>query len=257
MPLPAESRRMIRAWPPILTLGGMLLLTIFVRAILLYSFSILAVRLMGKRQIGQLQPYELVAAILIADLVAEPMSGAETPLLYGIVPVSALVLMHSVFGLLGMKSPAFRRLLNGSARVLIREGNIQYGELKQVCMPVSDLMEIIRAAGILNIADVETAVLETNGVLSVFPRGGERPVTLESMRLAAPEADLPHVLISDGKYRESELRRAGVSREALDAFLGPGGPVLLCVLDSRGTLFWQRSGENELAHRAAFPGVKP
>ena len=242
MPLPAESRRMIRAWPPILTLGGMLLLTIFVRAILLYSFSILAVRLMGKRQIGQLQPYELVAAILIADLVAEPMSGAETPLLYGIVPVSALVLMHSVFGLLGMKSPAFRRLLNGSARVLIREGNIQYGELKQVCMPVSDLMEIIRAAGILNIADVETAVLETNGVLSVFPRGGERPVTLESMRLAAQEADLPHVLISDGKYRESEMGRAGVSREALDAFLGPGGPVLLCVLDSRGTLFWQRSG---------------
>ena len=77
------------------------------------------------------------------------------------------------------------------------------------------------------------------------------------MQINAPEEDLPHVLISDGKYRESELRRAGVSREALDAFLGPGGPVLLCVLDSRGTLFWQRSGEIELAHRAAFPGVRP
>lgn len=233
------------------------MLTIFIRAILLYGYSILAVRLMGKRQIGQLQPYELVAAILIADLVAEPMSGAETPLLYGIVPVSALVLMHSVFGLLGMKSPAFRRLLNGSARVLIREGNIQYGELKQVCMPVSDLMEIIRAAGILNIADVETAVLETNGVLSVFPRGGERPVTQGDLRIASPEEELPHVLISDGQYRENELRRAGISRKELDDFLGAGAPVLLCVLDSRGTLFWQRTGEGETARRAAFPEARP
>lgn len=233
------------------------MLIIFIRAILLYSFSILAVRLMGKRQIGQLQPYELVAAILIADLVAEPMSGAETPLLYGIVPVCALVLMHSLFGLLGMKSPAFRRLLNGSARVLIREGSIQYAELKQVCMPVSDLMEVVRAAGILNIADVETAVLETNGVLSVFPRGDQRPVTLGDMGLSAPEEGLPHVLISDGVYRQDELRRAGVTQAELDAFLGAEGPVLLCVLDSRGTLFWQRSGEGEIAQRAAFREVKP
>ena len=233
------------------------MLIIFIRAILLYSFSILAVRLMGKRQIGQLQPYELVAAILIADLVAEPMSGAETPLLYGIVPVCALVLMHSLFGLLGMKSPAFRRLLNGSARVLIREGSIQYAELKQVCMPVSDLMEVVRAAGILNIADVETAVLETNGVLSVFPRGAQRPVTLGDMGLSAPEEGLPHVLISDGVYRQDELRRAGVTQAELDAFLGAEGPVLLCVLDSRGTLFWQRSGEGEIAQRAAFREVKP
>lgn len=233
------------------------MLTIFIRAILLYSYSILAVRLMGKRQIGQLQPYELVAAILIADLVAEPMSGAETPLLYGIVPVSALVLMHSLFGLLGMKSPAFRRLLNGSARVLIREGSIQYDELRRVCMPVSDLMEVVRAAGVLNIADVETAVLETNGVLSVFPKGAQRPVSLGDMGLSAPEEGMPHVLIADGVYRQDELRRAGITQAQLDAFMGEQGTVLLCVLDSRGVLFWQRSGECEIAHRAAFREVKP
>ena len=233
------------------------MLTIFIRAILLYSFSIFAVRVMGKRQIGQLQPYELVAAILIADLVAEPMSGAETPLLYGLVPVSALVLMHSLFGLLGMKSPAFRRLLNGSARVLIREGNIQYEELRQVCMPVSDLMEVVRAAGVLNIADVETAVLETNGVLSVFPRGGERPVTLKAMQINAPEENLPHVLISDGEYRAKELKQVGITRQQLDDFMKAKKPVLLCVLDTAGMLFWQCAGEGETAHRAAYPGLKP
>lgn len=236
------------------------MLTIFFRAILLYSLSVLAVRIMGKREIGQLQPYELVAAILIADLVAEPMSGAETPLLYGVIPICALVLMHSVFGLLGMKSSAFRRLLNGSARVLIRQGSIQYGELRRVCMPVSDLMQVIRSAGILNVADVETAVLETNGAVSVFPRGGERPVTLSDMGLTPPEDDLPHVLISDGCCRDSELRRAGITREQLDTFLRgqgvkPGDRVLLCVLDGKGGLFWQLCGEAQTARRAAWKGA--
>ena len=237
------------------------MLTIFVRAILLYGLSVLAVRLMGKREIGQLQPYELVAAILIADLVAEPMSGAETPLLYGVIPVCALVLMHSLFGLLGMKSPGFRRLLNGSARVLVEDGSIRYDELRHVCLTVSDLMEVVRTAGILNIADVQTAVLETNGTVSVFPRGGQRPVTLGDMGLTPPEEEMPHVLISDGMYRENEMRQAGVEREKLDAFLRAHGVdaderVLLCVLDGQGRLFWQLCGEGQQARRADWKGGK-
>ena len=235
------------------------MLTIFSRAILLYSFSVFSVRVMGKRQIGQLQPYELVAAILIADLVAEPMSGSETPLLYGIVPVAALVLMHSLFGVLGMKSPAFRRLLNGSARVLIRDGCIQYEELRRVCMPVSDLMETVRAAGVLNVADVQTAVLETNGALSVFPKAAQRPATAAEQGIAPPEEALPRVLISDGQYRLRELRSAGISREKLDAFLKAQGMknedrVLLCLLDSDNTLCWQLCGENQPARRAQWKG---
>ena len=99
------------------------MLTIFFRAVILYTVSVAAVRLMGKRQIGQLQPYELVLAILIADLAAGPMSGAETPLAYGLVPIAALVIMHSAASLLGMKSPPFRRLLNGTARVLVLSGS--------------------------------------------------------------------------------------------------------------------------------------
>ncbi|MBQ9196291.1 MAG: DUF421 domain-containing protein [Clostridia bacterium] len=237
------------------------MLTIFVRAILLYGFSVFAMRVMGKRQIGQLQPYELVSAILIADLVSEPMSGAETPLLYGIVPVLALLLMHSVFGLLGMKSPGFRRLLNGSAKVLIREGSIQYEALRQVCMPVSDLMETVRAAGVLSVGDVETAVLETNGVLSVFPRSSERPPTAKELGLSPQEEGLPHVLISDGIYREDELRRFGISREALDRFLanhglGPDKRVLLCSLDSKNTVYVQQSGPEQKSRRIQWKGEK-
>lgn len=233
------------------------LLTIFCRAILLYCFSVAAMRVMGKRQIGQLQPYELVSAILIADLVSEPMSGAETPLLYGIVPVLALVLMHSLFGLLGMKSPGFRRLINGSARVLIRDGSIQYDTLRQVCMPISDLMETVRASGILSIGDVETAVLETNGTLSVFPRAEARPASAGEQGISAPEEALPLVLISDGELRRSELDGAGIDEQALLRFLrgqkiARPEQVLLCALDSKGTVFLQLRGKDQKARRVPW-----
>ncbi len=230
------------------------MLTIFFRAVILYGVSVFAVRLMGKRQIGQLQPYELVAAILIADLAAGPMSGAETPLLYGVVPIAALVLIHSAVGLLGMKSPGFRRMLNGSARILVLNGSIQYAELKRVCLPVSDLLEVIRANGIMNISEVGTAVLETNGALSVFPRAQERPVTPKDLQLRIEEETMPSVLIADGVYREDEIAQAGLSREQLDAFLRQQGVkekerVLLCSLDGKGEIFLQLCREGAQAQR--------
>lgn len=229
------------------------MLTIFFRAMILYAVSVIAVRMMGKRQIGQLQPYELVAAMLIADLAAGPMSGAETPLLFGVVPIAALVLLHSAAGMLGMKSPGFRRLLNGSSRVLVQDGNIQYDELKRVCLPVSDLLEMVRESGIMSIGDVATAVLETNGTLSVFPRAEARPVTLKDMQLQAEEETIPVVLISDGKYREKEIAQAGLTREQLDQFLKKHGTgdarVLLCSLDGQGQVFLQLCCEGDIARR--------
>ena len=215
------------------------MLTIFFRAVILYTVSVAAVRLMGKRQIGQLQPYELVLAILIADLAAGPMSGAETPLAYGLVPIAALVIMHSAASLLGMKSPPFRRLLNGTARVLILNGSIQYDELKRVCMTVSDLLEAVRANGVMNIHEVGTAVLETNGTLSVFPLSAKRAVSPEDMNLTVPPDDPASVLIADGERREQTIAQAGLSDRQVADFLhaqGVGDPrsVLLLALDKLG-----------------------
>lgn len=235
------------------------MLTIFLRAVILYAVSVLGIRLMGKRQIGQLQPYELVAAILIADLAAGPMAGAETPLLYGIIPIAALVLLHSAVSLIGMKSPAFRKLLNGSARVLVKNGDIQYDELKRVCLTVSDLMEDIRANGVMSISEVGTAVLETNGALSVYPLAKFRPVATGDMRLNVPEDTLPVVLISDGQYRFDALKSAGLTREKLDQTLranglGEGRRVLLCCLDGAGVLFVQAAEDGARAKRICLPG---
>jgi len=230
------------------------MLTIFLRAILLYGISICAIRLMGKRQIGQLQPYELVAAILIADLAAGPIAGSETPLLYGVVPILALMLMHSTFSMLGMKIPAFRKLLNGSACILIENGTIRYKELARVCLTVSDLLEDIRENGVLSISDVQTAVLETNGTLSVFQRAASRPLSPQDMNITPQEEALPAVLIADGDVRQSALEQTGISLSQLQSQLKSWGfssekDVLLCCFDAPDQLFIQGYAENQTAIR--------
>ena len=231
------------------------MLTIFLRAILLYGISIWAIRMMGKRQIGQLQPYELVAAILIADLAAGPIAGSETPLLYGIVPIAALMLMHSAFSILGMKIPAFRKLLNGSACVLIENGQIQYKELSRVCLTVSDLLEDIRENGVLSISDVQTAVLETNGTLSVFPRATARPVTPQDLQLSPQEESLPIILIADGDLRQDAFTEAGIPftqmQKQLKKWQFPDeSHVLLCCFDAPDQLFVQGYDEKHPPIRA-------
>ena len=220
------------------------MLTIFLRAVLLYGISIFALRMMGKRQIGQLQPYELVAALLVADLAAGPIAGSETPLLYGIIPIAALMLVHSFLSLLGLKFPAFRKLINGSACILIENGQIKYKELSRVCLTVSDLLEDIRENGILSISDVQTAVLETNGTLSVFPRAAARPLTPKDMNVTPEEESLPITLIADGDIRQSALRDCGISPENLRKQLRhwqfpDESHVLLCCFDPPDGIFVQ------------------
>jgi len=220
------------------------MLTIFFRAVILYGISVWAIRMMGKRQIGQLQPYELVAALLVADLAAGPIAGSETPLLYGIIPIAALMLMHSFISILGLKFPAFRRIVNGSSCILIENGCIRYSELSRVCLTVSDLLEDIRENGVLSISDVQTAVLETNGTLSVFPRAAARPLTPKDMQLSPEEESLSVILIADGKVRPDALAQMGISLPKLRKQLSQWHfrdetQVLLCCFDAPDRLFVQ------------------
>ena len=220
------------------------MLTIFLRAVLLYGLSIFAIRMMGKRQIGQLQPYELVAALLVADLAAGPIAGSETPLLYGIVPIAALMLVHSFLSLLGLKFPSIRKLINGSACILIENGQIKYKELSRVCLTVSDLLEDIRENGILSISDVQTAILETNGTLSVFPCAAARQLTPKDMNMTPQEESLPITLIADGDIRQSALCDCGISLENLQKQLRhwqfpDERHVLLCCFDPPDGVFVQ------------------
>ncbi len=224
------------------------MLTVFIRTILLYGVSVLAVRLMGKRQVGQLQPYEFVLALMIAELAAAPMEDIGTPLLYGIVPILGMMILHGLAALLSAKFTPVRLLLSGGPSVIIRRGAIQYQEMQRLCYTTSDLLEELRAQGYLNIADVYTAILETNGKLSVFPRGQKRPATPEDLRLAPADEGIPVTLVLDGKIQGEHLKKCGLQegwlkKQLLKAGISDARALLLASLDSQGRLFIQEKSE--------------
>ena len=226
------------------------MLTVFIRSVLLVCLAVCALRLMGKRQVGQLQPYEFVLALMIAELAATPMESVGTPLLYGIVPILGMLSLHGLMTLLSMKFTPVRRLLSGGPSVIIRQGEIQYDEMRRMCYTTSDLLEALRAQGFLNIADVSAAILETNGKLSVFPRGAKRPLTPEDMGLSVPDEGIPLTLVVDGRVQLDHLKKAGVTESWLMEKLRPMGytdvgRVLLASLDTEGRLFVQGKDSQE------------
>ena len=157
------------------------MLTIFTRSVLLYIASVLAMRAMGKREVGQLQPFELVVVIMIAELAATPMGGVGIPLLYGILPMVALVVCHGIITALCMRCQWFRTWLSGQPTVLMRNGVICEKQMRKTAMDLNDLMEAIRTAGILDPAEVGTVVLEPGGQVNVFPKADYRSVTPKDM----------------------------------------------------------------------------
>ena len=159
------------------------MLTIFVRSVLLFVAAVASMRVMGKRQVGQLQPYELVVVIMIAELAATPMGSVGIPLLYGLVPMIALIVCHGIMTALCMRSGKFRLLICGQPTVLIRNGAICEKEMRKTAMTLNDLMEALRLGGALDPSEVGTAVLETGGHMTVFPKAQARPLTPEDMGL--------------------------------------------------------------------------
>lgn len=227
--------------------------TVFTRTLILYAVSVLAIRLMGKRQVGQLQPYEFVLALMIAELAAAPMENVGTPLLYGIVPILGMLLLHGLATLLSVKSTLFRRLLSGGPSVVIRRGVIQYDEMRRMCYTTTDLMEELRAQGYLNVADVCTAILETSGKLSVFPHGNKRPATPEDLGISVSYEGIPQTLVVDGRVQKDHLKTCGLTESWLMDRLKPIGysdpkDVLLASLDTQGRLFVQGKREGDRMH---------
>ena len=158
------------------------MLTIFLRSVILYAASLLAMRAMGKRQVGQLQPFELVVVIMIAELAATPMGGVGIPILYGLLPMAALVVCHGLLTALCMKSEHVRVWLCGQPTVLVRNGVICEKQLRACAVDLNDLLEAIRAGGILDPLEVGTAVLELR-----LSEGGQPPAYAQRLRQDAAE----------------------------------------------------------------------
>lgn len=220
------------------------MLTVFLRSVILFLLAVVFVRIMGKRQVGQLQPFELVVAILIANLAVTPMADVGIPLLYGIVPMMGLTVLHGLFALISMKSQKLREIFSGKPTVLIKNGVIQVKELEKLCMNLNDLLEELRTGGVLNPSDVGTAIVETSGKINVFPKAQKRPVTPEDLSIATGYEGLPMTLILDGVIEKKNLTTGKIPEEwlfdtlKLHGFASPK-EVLLCSLDTSGKMFIQ------------------
>lgn len=220
------------------------MLIIAIRTLILYALVIFALRLMGKREIGQLQPFELVVLLMISDLAAIPSENVGIPLMAGIIPILVLVLTSILLSYIELKSERARGILNGTSSILIERGKIMERELVRNRLPLSDLVEELRMKSIANIADVDYAILETNGQISVLTKSLKRPVTPEDLMLQPHYEGLPIVLIMDGKLNRANLAHASKDLAWLDEEikkykLNGIEEVLFASLDSSGDLYLQ------------------
>ncbi len=183
---------------------------LIIKTVIIYFLLLLTMRVMGKKQAGQLQPYELVIALLIAELASTPMGSPNTPLLMGIVPTATLILLYYAFSLLTLKSKHVRRILCGAPSILIHEGKLDYKEIKRLDYSLNDLMEQLRLCGNTNISDIRYAILETNGNLTVFPYAAKCPVTPDDLQLKVAETEICTALIMDGKAQSNSLKSLGM-----------------------------------------------
>lgn len=235
------------------------MLTIFVRSVLLYAASLLAMRAMGKRQVGQLQPFELVVVIMIAELAATPMGGVGIPILYGLLPMVALVVCHGVLTALCMRSERVRAWLCGQPAVLVRNGVVCEKQMRKSAVDLTDLMEAMRTAGLLDPSEVGTAVLEPGGSISVFPRAEDRPLTPRDLGRIPPREGLPLPLILDGVVQKGNLQRGQLTRDWLTGQLRTMGfatekDVLFLCLNTQGMLLAQGKGCTQVQmHQALSP----
>lgn len=177
-----------------------------IRTIILYVVVTIAIRLMGKRQIGDMQPNELVVTLLISEIAAIPLQDADQPVILGIAAIFVLVFLEIVFSVIAMKSFCFRKLLNGKSVVVIKNGAIDQQAMRSVRMTVVDLIEMLRGQSIFDISEVAFAVLEVNGNLSVLLKKDYQAATVENLGLSLPNEMLPLPVVSDGKIVHESLK---------------------------------------------------
>lgn len=219
------------------------MLITFTRAIVLYLIVLIVMRLMGKRQIGELQPFELAISIMIADLASVPMTELGIPLTNGIIPILGLLVMDLLISWLNMKSLNFRKIVCGKPSILIYRGKIDEKLLRKERFTINELQERLRGDNIFDIADVEYAILETNGEISVITKPEKNSVTLEDMKIQAKYTGIPYDLVVDGKVMHKNLKAIGKDEKWLDNELKKlkikSSNVLIATINGKQEIFCQ------------------
>ena len=214
-----------------------------IRTLILYFAIVFSMRVMGKRQLGELEPAELVVAVLISDLAAHPLQDIGTPLLYGLIPVLTLLCCEVLVSAFIVKSIRFRVFVCGKPSMIIENGKIDQAQMRKNKYTLDELTEQLRKKDILDIATVKYAILETDGTLSVIPYPAEGPLTPKQMSVPVDDVRYPIIVISDGKVLQSNLKLLGYNEKWLTGQLAgrkikSPDDVFLMSADSAGKVFF-------------------
>lgn len=189
------------------------------RTVIIYIVVTLAIRLMGKRQIGDMQPNELVITLLISEIAAIPLQDINQPVLLGIVAIFVLVFLEIIISILTMKIFKFRQLMSGKSAVIIKNGVIDQQTMRDVRMTVLDLIELLREKDVFDIKDVAFAVLEVNGSLSILKNSDAQTVTRKDMKISGKEEALQLPVITDGKVIKESLKNLSMNYDKITSIL--------------------------------------
>ena len=223
------------------------MLITFFRAIVLYLIVLVVMRLMGNRELGQLQPFELAISIMIADLASIPMTEIGIPIFNGIVPILGLLVMHLIISLINLKSLKAREIICGKPSILIYRGKINEKELKKERFTINELEERLRGNNVVNLGDVEYAILETSGQVTVIQKPEKRNTIPEDFNIVPEYEGIPYDLVVDGKVMNKNLKAIGKNynwlKKQVEKFDIKPEEALVVTIDGKGQIFCQKKEE--------------
>ena len=190
-----------------------------IRAIILYLIVIFALRIMGKRQIGELQPEELVITIMISECAAAPLQDLDRPIINGIIAIFTLVILEVMLSFLTLKLPWLQKMIDGKPTVIIKDGKILQNALKNMRLTVEDLTNNLRQKGFFRLEDIAYCIVETDGKLSIFPTPQATPVTAETVGNIGKDTGLPCVVIADGRIQKQSLSLCDMTEQEIKTIL--------------------------------------
>ena len=224
------------------------MLITFFRSIILYIIVLEVMRLMGKREKGHLHPFELAISIKIEALATIPMTEIGIPITNGIIPILGLLIMHLIISMLNLKSTKIREIICGKPRILIYRGRIDEKALKKERFTINELQEKLRSIDVINLADVEYAILETSGEVTVIQKPNKRNLTPEDMSIEPEYEGIPYDLVIDGKVMDENLKKIGKNYEWLKNILKEykmkPEEALVVTIDGKNQIFCQKKEKN-------------
>jgi uncharacterized membrane protein YcaP (DUF421 family) len=214
---------------------------ILIRSVILYVLVIFAVRLMGKRQLGELQPSELVITILVSNIATLPIEDVNIPVIVGVTPILSLVCFEVMVSWLDLKLPKLRRLISGSPKIIIRNGCIERDIMRELRFSVDDLLMALRSKDIFDIGEVQYAIVETTGSVSVMKKQPLDTPTRQDMKIAAECSEPPVLIIADGKFIPQAMESVKLSKAVVEMLLSANkmslNDVFIMTADSSGSCY--------------------